>query len=330
MPTWTWVAFSLFVVVMLVVDGLAHRQSRVMRPREAVAWTVLWVALALAFDGILWWRLGEVKALEFLTGYVIEQALSVDNLFVFMVLLTYFAVPKEQQHRVLSWGVIGAQVTRALFIGLGTAVLHRFHWVIYVFGVFLLATGVKLALPGDDEVHPERNPALRLLRRFMPITQGYHGRNFFVRREELVGTQPSSPHRARWLATPLFLVLVVIETTDVVFAIDSIPAIFGVSTDPFVVYTSNILAVLGLRSMYFVLAGALGRFHLLNYGLSAVLCFIGAKMLAAGVFPISVGVSLSVVAALLVSAIVASLVFPPKTTDEEPIVESPQPPGPNQ
>jgi len=294
-----WVGFVAFVVMMLLLDlGVFHRSAHVVRPREALIWTAVWIALALAFDvGIYVW-FGADRALEFLTGYVIEKALSVDNLFVFLVVFSYFAVPPQNQHRVLFWGVLGALVMRAIFIFVGAALLQHFHWVIYLFGGFLVFTGVKLLAGLGEEVHPERNPLFRLFQRVVPSVPDYRGAHFTV------------VERGRRLATPLLAVLVVIEASDVVFAVDSIPAIFAVTADPFIVFTSNIFAILGLRSLYFVLASAMGKFRYLNTGLGLVLSFVGAKMLLADIYKIPILVSLGVVAALLGGAIVASILRP--------------------
>src|SRR5262245_31346625 len=268
-----WAGFIAFVVLMLLLDlGIFHRSAHAVRPREALVWTLVWIALALAFDAGIYVWFGADRALEFLTGYVIEKALSVDNLFVFLVVFSYFAVPPEYQHRVLFWGVLGALVMRAIFIVVGAALLQHFHWVIYLFGGFLVFTGVKLLAGIGDEVHPERNPLLRVFRRAIPSVPDYRGPRFTV------------VEHGRRLATPLFAVLVVIEATDVVFAVDSIPAIFAVTGDPFIVFTSNIFAILGLRSLYFVLASAMGKFRYLNTGLGLVLAFVGAKMLITDVY----------------------------------------------
>jgi len=295
-----WVVFSALVLVMLVLDlAVFHRRAHVVRVREALVWTIVWIVLALAFcAGVHAW-FGPDRALEFLTGYLIEKALSVDNLFVFMVIFSYFSVPAEQQHRVLFWGIFGALVLRAAFIVIGAALLQSFHWVIYVFGTFLVVTGVKLLTERGGEVHPERNPALRLFRRVVPSVPDYHGGRFTV------------VEGGRRLATPLLMVLVVVEATDVVFAVDSIPAVFAVTDDPFIVYTSNVFAILGLRALYFVLAGMLGRFRYLKVGLGLVLAFVGVKMLLADVYALPVAVSLGVVSALLAGSVAFSLLHPP-------------------
>ncbi len=294
-----WVGFTVFVLAMLALDlGVFHRKAHEVSVREALGSTAVWICLALAFNlGVYFW-FGSERALEFLTGYVIEKALSVDNIFVFIVVFSAFAVPAKLQHRVLFWGILGALIMRAIFIVLGAALLQRFHWVIYIFGAFLVFTGIKLLLQRGDEVHPERNPLFRLFRRFVPSVAEYRGGQFTV----IEG--------GRRYATPLLLVLVAIETTDIVFAVDSIPAIFAVTTDPFIVYTSNIFAILGLRALYFALAGMMGKFHYLKVGLSLVLVFVGAKMLLAGIYKIPILVSLGVIVALLAGSVVASLLRP--------------------
>jgi len=292
---WFWVAFNAFVLLMLALDlGVFHRKAHDVSLREATVWSVVWVALALAFAAgvYTWW--GPARGLEFLTGYVIEKSLSVDNIFVFVMLFSYFAVPTKYQHRVLFWGILGALVMRGAFIAAGSYLLQQFHWVIYVFGAILLVTGVKLAL--RSEVYdPADNPVLRLAKRLLPLTPRYHGERFWVKE----GT--------RWVATPLFLVLLLVEATDLVFAIDSIPAIFAVTDEPFLVYTANVFAILGLRSMYFLLAGVVHRFVYLKYGLAAVLVFVGAKMMLVDVYKVPTVASLAVVATLIAGSIIASL-----------------------
>jgi tellurite resistance protein TerC len=291
-----WVIFNIFVLGILALDLLVlHRKAHAVSLREALAWSCAWVSLALVFClGIYFFRGGE-KALEFLTGYVIEWSLSVDNLFVFLVIFSYFAVPAIYQHRVLFWGILGALVLRAAFIATGTALLANFHWMIYVFGGFLIFTGIKLLCAGEEQIEPEKNPAVRLVRRFIKITPTYEGQRFFIRKD------------AKLWATPLFLVLVVVETTDVIFAVDSIPAIFAITLDPFIVYTSNVFAILGLRALFFLLAGVMEMFRYLRVGLSFVLCFVGAKMLIADFYKIPIGISLGVVGGILVLSILASL-----------------------
>jgi len=296
-----WTAFLVGVGAVLALDlFVVNRKAHVIKAREAALWTLFFVSLAGSFGGWLFWKFGSRVGLEFVTGYLIEYALSVDNLFVFLVVFSYFGVPPELRHRVLFWGILGALVLRAAFILAGTALITRFHWTIYLFGAFLVVTGVKLLFAGDAEIDPEKNPMLRLTRRFLPVTSQYHGQRFFVR---LGGALH---------ATPMFLVLIVIEATDVVFAVDSIPAIFGITRDPFLVFTSNIFAILGLRALFFLLADFMDRFHYLGFGLGLVLAFIGVKMLASGWFHVPVGVSLGVIATLLGGSVVASLLVPAK------------------
>jgi tellurite resistance protein TerC len=299
-----WVAFNVFVLGMLALDLLVfNRKAHAVSLREALAWSCVWVSLALLFSlGVYFVRGGE-KALEFLTGYVIEWSLSVDNLFVFLVIFSYFAVPPIYQHRVLFWGILGALVLRAIFIATGSALLANFHWMFYVFGGFLVFTGIKLLFAGEDKVEPEKNPAVRLLRRFIKVTPDYQGQRFFIRKD---GTL--------W-ATPLLLVLVVVETTDVIFAVDSIPAIFAITLDPFIVYTSNVFAILGLRALFFLLAGVMEMFRYLKVGLSFVLCFVGAKMMLVDLYKIPIGISLGVVAGILGISILASFFVRPKRAD---------------
>ncbi len=307
-----WIGFTLFVLAMLALDlGVFHRKAHEVRTREALIWTAVWVALALLFNAGVWHWFGPVKALEFLTGYVIEKALSVDNIFVFIVIFTYFSVPAALQHRVLFWGIVGALIMRAIFIVLGAALLQTFHWVIYLFGGFLVVTGVKLLIHRDEEIHPERNPVLRLFRRAIPSVSEYRGAAFLVKES------------GRLHATPLLLVLVTIEATDLVFAVDSIPAIFAITSDPFIVYTSNIFAILGLRALYFALAGMMDQFHYLKVGLALVLVFVGVKMLIVDLYKIPIALSLAVVAALLGGAVVASLLRPVA----RPPAETPVAPG---
>jgi tellurite resistance protein TerC len=296
---WFWVGFNVFVVLMLVLDlGVFHRKSHVIRFKEALGWSAFWISLSVIFGVMVYFWRGPQPSLEFATGYLIELSLSVDNLFVFLVLFSYFKVPQEQQYRVLFWGIIGALVMRAIFIVAGVALINRFHFIIYVFGAFLIYTGIKLAFQDETEVHPEHNPMLRLVRRWFPMTNDYVGGRFFVM------------HGEKRYATPLFAVLVVVETTDLLFAVDSIPAILAITRDPFIVYTSNVFAILGLRSMYFALAGMLEIFHFLNYGLAAILTFVGTKMLLSNFIKIPIHISLLVVASLLALSVIASLVFP--------------------
>jgi TerC family integral membrane protein len=296
---WMWVAFNVFVLAMLAVDlGVVHRRAHEVTLKEALVWSGIWIALALLFAlGVYVWD-GSQPALEFLTGYLIEKSLSVDNIFVFVLIFSYFKVPAHYQHKVLFWGILGALVMRAIFIFAGIALLQRLHWIIYVFGALLILTGIKMAMEKDKEIHPDKNPVLKLFRRLVPVTEHYHADHFFVKQA------------GHYAATPLFIVLLVVETTDVIFAVDSIPAILGITMDPFLVYTSNVFAILGLRALYFALAGVMRLFHYLHYGLSAILVFVGAKMLLADVYKLPVGVALGVVAGLLLIAVFASLMRP--------------------
>ena len=295
-----WILFNLFVAAMLVLDlGVFHRRAHTVRFREALGWSAMWIALAGAFAVVVYFWHGRAASLEFVTGYIIELSLSVDNLFVFLLIFRYFKVHGPNQHKVLFWGIVGALVMRAVFILLGVGLIQKFHWIIYVFGAFLVYTGVKLLRSEEAEVHPERNPILRIFRRWMSVTKDYVDGKFFVRRGGLY-------------ATPLFIVLLVVETTDLLFAVDSIPAILAITLNAFIVYTSNVFAILGLRSMYFALAGMMEVFHYLHYGLSAVLIFIGAKMLVSHYYQIPTGIALIVVAITLGLSVLASVVFPEK------------------
>lgn len=294
---WLWAGFIAFVLAMLAIDlGVFNRKTHAISMKEAGIWTGVWISLALVFNGVLFFWQGAEPALQFLTGYLIEKALSVDNLFVFALIFSLFAVPTQFQHRVLFWGVLGALVMRGAFIAAGSALLHNFHWVIYVFGAFLVYTGIKLAVHKDTSVEPDRNPAVRLFRRFFPITDRYHDEHFFVRQA------------GKLFATPLLLVLVVVESTDLVFAVDSIPAIFAVTSDPFLVYTSNVFAILGLRALYFLLAGALDKFYYLKTALAFILSFVGVKMLISEWLKIPIALSLAVILGLLAVAVAASLI----------------------
>jgi tellurite resistance protein TerC len=302
-----WGGFLAFVLVMLALDlGVFHRKAHSISLKEAAGWSAVWVALALLFDLVVYFGFGPERGLEFATGYLIEKALSVDNIFVFVVIFGTFAVPAALQHRVLFWGVLGALAMRAAFIFAGGAFLHRFHWAIYVFGAILAVTGVKLLLQRHHEMHPEKNPMVRLFKRLMPVTPDYEGSRFTVRRD------------GRRYATPLLVALVAIEVTDLIFAVDSIPAIFAITTDPFIVFTSNIFAILGLRSLYFLLAGVIDRFAYLKIGLSVVLIFVGAKMLIMDLYKIPVAVSLGVIAAILAGSIVLSLARAPRAGSPPP------------
>lgn len=294
-----WAGFTAFILIMLLLDLVVfHRKVHEVSLREALGWTVFWITLALIFNMGVWHWFGSERALEFLTGYLIEKALSVDNLFIFLVIFSYFSVPNDLQHRVLFLGILGALIMRVVFIGVGAVLLQKFHWVIYPFGALLVWTGIKLLIQRSSEVHPEKNFLVRLFKRFVPMTTDYRGTAFIV------------AESGRRFATPLLLVLVTIEVTDLIFAVDSIPAIFAVTSDPFIVYTSNIFAILGLRALYFALSGVMEKFHYLRVGLALVLAFVGTKMLISGMFKIPIAISLGVVVILLGLAIAASLLFP--------------------
>ncbi len=313
---WVWVGFNALILALLALDlGVFHRRAHVVRPREAAYWVAAWVTLAVGFGAVVFHTRGSQAGLEFFAGYLVEQALSVDNIFVFVLIFSYFGVPTQLQHRVLFWGILGALVMRGVMIGAGTLLLHRFHWVTYVFGGFLLATAVRMATQKESSIALEANPVIRLLRHLLPLTKRYHGQRFLVRRGQ------------RWAATPLLLVLVLLETTDLVFAVDSIPAVFGVTRDPLIVYTSNVFAILGLRSLYFVLAGVIERFHFLKLGLSVILGFVGAKMVLADVYHVPTGASLAVIAVLLALAVSASLLFPRRAAAHMPVEHDPLGPG---
>jgi tellurite resistance protein TerC len=295
---WLWIAFNAFVLLMLALDlGVFHRNAHEIKFKEAVIWTLVWISLAFVFNGLVWKFFGETKAIEFLTGYIVEKSLSVDNIFVFVLIFSAFQVPAIYQHRVLFYGIIGALLMRAIFIFAGVALIEKFHWIIYVFGVFLIYTGIKIAIEKGTKVNVENNSFLNLVKKFIPFTMQYHGSKFFIR------------ENARRVATPLFLVLVLIEFTDLIFAVDSIPAILAITQDTFIVYTSNIFAILGLRSLYFALAGSLKYFTYLHYGLSVILVFVGVKMLIADFYKFDPFVSLSILALVLILSISASFVW---------------------
>ncbi len=295
-----WILFNVFVAVMLALDlGVLNRRSHPVKFREALILSGVWIMLAGAFAVLVFFWHGHASALEFVTGYVVELSLSVDNLFVFLVIFRYFKVPGEQQHKVLFWGILGALILRGMFILVGVNLIQRFHWVTYIFGALLVYSGLKLLRQGDTDIHPEKNPLLRLFRRVLPVTKDYVGGKFFVRRVGL-------------FATPLFVVLLVIETTDVLFAVDSIPAVLAITLNAFIVYTSNVFAILGLRSMYFALAGTMDMFHHLHYGLSVVLMFVGVKMLGSHYFQIPTVWTLVVVVLVLGASVLASVVHPRK------------------
>jgi tellurite resistance protein TerC len=291
---------------MLALDlGVFHRKSHTVTMREALTWSAVWISLALIFNVGVWYTRGHDAALEFLAGYLLEESLSVDNLFVFLLVFSYFKVPADYQHKVLFWGIIGALVMRALFIGVGAVLIAQFHYILYLFGVFLVITGVRMAFDKGDEVNPEDNILVKLFRRFFPVSDKYHGSNFFVIED---GVRK---------ATLLFIVLLIVEATDILFAVDSIPAVFAVTQDPFIVYTSNIFAILGLRSLYFALAGIMNLFHYLKFGLSIILTFIGVKMLIMDIYKIPIGLALGFVVFVLIGSIVASKIWPQKEKAEQ-------------
>lgn len=312
---WAWAAVVGFILVMLALDLLVfHREAHTVGMREALAWSAVWIVLGLSFGGVIWAVEGGHVAGQYLAGYLIEKSLSVDNIFVFAVLLGYFAVPPAFQHRVLYWGVLGALVLRAIFIAAGAALLARFHWTVYVFGAFLVLTGLRMGAHRETEVHPERNPVLRMVRRAVPMTSDYRGQRFFVR------------EAGRLFATPMLAVLVVIESTDVLFAVDSIPAIFAVTRDTFIVFTSNAFAILGLRALYFVLAGMIRRFTYLKYGLAVVLVYVGIKMLVSEHWKLPIWLSLGVIVVTITVSVVVSLARTGRMASPETAATVPVPP----
>ncbi len=294
---WPWIGFTVFVFAMLALDlGVFHRDSHEVSVKEATIWSVVWISLALAFAGGLAYFQGGPVAIDFLTGYVIEKSLSVDNIFVFVLIFSYFQVPAKYQHRVLFWGVFGALVMRAILIFVGAALIERFDWILYIFGGFLIYTGIKMARQGETHLDPDTNPVVKFVRKILPVSSQYHEDHFFTR------------HAGKLMATPLFLVLVLVEASDLVFAVDSIPAIFAVTTDTFLVYTSNVFAILGLRSLYFVLAGVVHKFYYLKYGLAVILTFVGVKMLIVNFYHFPTYISLGVILGVLTISVIASLV----------------------
>lgn len=297
-----WIVFNLFVLAMLSLDlGVFHRKSHDVTTKEALIWTGVWVTLALLFNVFLYYYFDKDTAVQFFTGYLIEKSLSVDNIFVIIMIFAYFNVPSAYQHKVLFWGILGALVMRVIFILSGVELIHRFHWLIYIFGAFLVITGIRMLVSGDDKIEPEKNPLVKLARKLFPFTSTFEGDQFFVKRDG-----------KRW-ATPLFLVVILIEATDLIFAVDSIPAIIAISDDPFIVYTSNVFAILGLRSLYFALSGIEKYFKYLKYGLSAILIFVGVKMSITDLYKIPITLSLIVILAILVVAMLASVLAQKKT-----------------
>jgi tellurite resistance protein TerC len=296
-----WAAFNVFVLAMLALDlGVFHKRSEEITVRNALVWTGIWITLAMCFNFFVYLYFGKEESIEFFTGYIIEKSLSVDNIFVIIMIFSYFQVPSTYQHKVLFWGIIGALVMRLIFILAGIELIQQFHWLIYIFGGFLIVTGIRMVVVGETKIQPEKNPLVKLIRKIFPIARSFEGDNFFVRRDSKL-----------W-ATPLFVVVILIETTDLIFAVDSIPAILAITDDPFIVYTSNVFAILGLRSLYFALSGIEKYFHYLKYGLAAILVFVGAKMCLADYYKIPIEISLIVIVSLLIVAILASVAFPEK------------------
>ncbi|MGV8057822.1 MAG: TerC family protein [Smithellaceae bacterium] len=294
-----WIAFAVIILAFLALDlGVFNRKAHVIKLKEALLWTAFWACLALLFCGGIYLFYGHQKAMEFLAGYLIEESLSVDNLFVFLLLFRYFGVPHEYEHKALFWGILMALVTRGIFIFAGVTLINTFHWIIYVFGVFLVYTGIKMAFNKETEVHPEKNIAIKALHFFVPVAKDYTGDKFFILKE------------GKRYATPLLAILLTLETTDIIFAVDSIPAVLAITTDPFIVYTSNVFAILGLRSLFFAISGLMKLFHYLHYGLAAILSFVGIKMLIADFYKIDIGASLAVIASVLALSIIASLIWP--------------------
>jgi tellurite resistance protein TerC len=296
-----WLLFNVFVLVMLALDlGVFNRKSQVISLKTAIAWTFVWVILALAFNGVIYYWRGREPAFEFLTGYLVEKALSVDNIFVFIMIFSYFQVPPQYQRKVLIWGILGALIMRVIFIFAGVSLIHKFHFTIYIFGAILIYTGYKMFRSNNIQIEPDKNPLLRMVRKWIPVTPGFHEDSFFVRMD------------GKRFATPLLLVLILIESTDIIFAVDSIPAILAITQDQFIVYTSNVFAILGLRSLYFALAGIVHRFWLLSYGLSLVLVFVGVKMLLTDFYKIPIDWSLVFIATVITASIVLSLKIRPE------------------
>ena len=302
-----WILFNLYTLAMLIIGlRVFHRPGHAIGFRKAVAWSLIYIAQAAVFAAILYFWQGRQSTLEFVTGYVVELSLSVDNLFVFLVIFNYFAVPEELQHRVLFWGILGALILRGIFIGAGVGLIHRFHWLLFVFGTLLIYSGIRVCLAGEHQVDPASNPVVKMLRKWIPVTKEYRGARFFVRNPQGNG---------RLYATPLLIVLVVIETTDVLFAVDSIPAVLAITLKAFIVYTSNVFAILGLRSMYFAVAGLMKLFRFLHYGLAVILILVGVKMLLGDYFEIPIGVTLGTLALVLVVSVSLSIAYPAKPAD---------------
>jgi tellurite resistance protein TerC len=295
--TIAWIAFNIFVLFMLMLDlGVFHKKDHAISIKESIVWSIIWIIVAMLFNLGVYFFAGSQKAMEFLACYIVERSLSVDNIFVFILIFSYFRIEAKYQYKILFWGILGALIMRAAFILAGVSLIHKFHWLIYLFGAFLVYVGFKLAFESDVEVHPEKNPVLNLFKKFFPLSHEHDGGKFFIQRE------------GRRLATPLLLVLIVVETTDIVFAVDSIPAALAITLNSFTIYSANVFAILGLRAMYFALAGCMDMFKYLNYGLAVVLSFVGAKMLLTDIYPISINISLVIIAVILSIAIVASII----------------------
>jgi tellurite resistance protein TerC len=308
MTLW-WIFFAIFIIAMLALDlGIINRKAHVIKMKEALLWTSFWVTLAVVFGAGVYYFYDHIKAMEFFTAYLIEYSLSIDNLFVFMLIFRYFGVPRAYEHKALFWGILLALITRAVFIFVGVALINLFSWVMYIFGAFLIYTGIKMALNKQAEVHPDKNIALKLLRKIMPVSQKFSGAKFFIVK------------RGIRFATPMLAVLLALETTDILFAVDSIPAVLAISKDPFIIYTSNVFAILGLRSLFFAISGLMKLFHLLHYGLAAILSFVGIKMLIEDFFHVPVAASLLVIASILVVSILSSIIWPDKEEGEVPPV----------
>lgn len=301
---YVWVGFIAFVILLLAIDlGIFHHKSHEVNIKEALIWSAVWISLALIFNYGVYVYMGEQKALEFLTGYLIEKSLSVDNLFVFIMIFSFFNVKPEYQHKILFWGILGALIMRAIFIFAGVALISKFHWIIYIFGAFLIFTGIKMLFHKEQEIDPDKNPLVRLFKKFFPVSNQMHGGKFFVK------------INSRTVATPLFIVLLIVEFTDLIFAVDSIPAILAITNDSFIIFTSNVFAILGLRALYFALAGITKYFHYLKYGLSAILVFVGMKMVIADFYKVPIVYSLLTILGILVLSILASLVFKKEAKD---------------
>ena len=293
---WIWIGFSLFLIIMLALDlGVFHKHSHVVEFKESIIWSCVWIGLALIFNIGIFYFAGNIKGMEFLTGYLIEKSLSIDNIFIIVLIFSYFGVPREYQHRVLFWGVIGALIMRAILIALGSTLIKEFSWIIYIFGAFLVFTGVKMYFQNQQSIHPDKNPLVILFKKIFKVSTEYSGEKFFIK------------EKGKLIATPLFIVLLLVETTDLIFAVDSIPAIFAITQDTFIVFTSNAFAILGLRSLYFALAGIIHKFHYLKAGLSVILVFVGIKMMLIDIYKIPIGISLGFITLVILISVYASL-----------------------